>query len=656
MLRTYDTEGRLLIKLDAGSVASGGWDADGRAVYNFGDEIIVADDTWMGFGAAAGRLTFDSTPAPDQLKVENADLNFTTAARGIIHVDGVAAGKILLANGTRYVPSGWSLVGTAGQTYTFPAVGGTLPTGTGVATRVAYWTGVNALAGNAGMTYDAATNSLIINGDIAVGGTVDGLDLSELGDMLFTRDDGLLLLGPCCPMTETSWTSLRGQAATLSGAFHQEAGRWPCTRGLVVEEGTVNLVTNPSIETDTTGYSGYDTGAVSQVSTYSLRGGYSLKCDTGAGTYAGLWYDGIAVAGATEYTLSFWIRTDTDFVGRLYITDQDDNAIVAAYNFGSVTGNWQRFTKTFTTGAGDTSIKVRIGKNNDATDLNFYVDAVQCEQKAYATSYADGSLGTGYTWSGAVHASTSTRTATEVNLDAYASLVSDNNTVSFRVILQVPHDYDDAWDSNYPYVFNLYADADNSIGLTYDCVANRWYGTYEGGTVVRNVFDTTANFTAGDWIDIVVTVDVTNDELKLYVNGVLKDTNTDAITVSTGLVEWNLGTTRTGAWVGNFTFAECAVFDRVLTATEVAAEYALQRPLVDAGALLAPITDGRYVRLPISTDDVSNPPTDAELTIAFGWQPDGFTGLVDDNDAGTTVWKVWRAASKWWYEGLTAAA
>ncbi len=57
-------------------------------------------------------------------------------------------------------------------------------------------------------------------------------------------------------------------------------------------------------------------------------------------------------------------------------------------------------------------------------------------------------------------------------------------------------------------------------------------------------------------------------------------------------------------------------------------------------------------------DNVSNPPTDAQLDTAFGIAAnlyDGFTGLVDDAGAGTTVWLCIVKNSKWWYEQLTAA-
>lgn len=57
----------------------------------------------------------------------------------------------------------------------------------------------------------------------------------------------------------------------------------------------------------------------------------------------------------------------------------------------------------------------------------------------------------------------------------------------------------------------------------------------------------------------------------------------------------------------------------------------------------------------LSDANVSNPPTDAEITAAFGTQSDGFEGLIDDNGAGTTVWRVIRKNSKWWYWSTTEA-
>jgi len=56
----------------------------------------------------------------------------------------------------------------------------------------------------------------------------------------------------------------------------------------------------------------------------------------------------------------------------------------------------------------------------------------------------------------------------------------------------------------------------------------------------------------------------------------------------------------------------------------------------------------------LSEDNVSNPPTDAQLDSAFGTVFDGFVGLVYDG-AGTTVWLCVYLASAWWTVELTEA-
>lgn len=62
--------------------------------------------------------------------------------------------------------------------------------------------------------------------------------------------------------------------------------------------------------------------------------------------------------------------------------------------------------------------------------------------------------------------------------------------------------------------------------------------------------------------------------------------------------------------------------------------------------------------LTVSTDNVSNPPTYAELVTAFGTPAvvgEGYTALVDDNNAETTVWLCVAIGTTWWYVGLTNA-
>lgn len=61
-------------------------------------------------------------------------------------------------------------------------------------------------------------------------------------------------------------------------------------------------------------------------------------------------------------------------------------------------------------------------------------------------------------------------------------------------------------------------------------------------------------------------------------------------------------------------------------------------------------TDG--IKTQVSTDNVSDPPTDAELDTAFGTPAtlgEGFIGILDDNSADTDVWLCYTSDTSWFY-------
>jgi hypothetical protein len=64
------------------------------------------------------------------------------------------------------------------------------------------------------------------------------------------------------------------------------------------------------------------------------------------------------------------------------------------------------------------------------------------------------------------------------------------------------------------------------------------------------------------------------------------------------------------------------------------------------------------VRTKLSTADVSNPPTDAELDSAFGTPAtvgSGFMAQADDGGTDTTMWLVGSNGTSWWYVQMTKA-
>src|SRR5574341_261227 len=175
---------------------------------------------------------------------------------------------------------------------------------------------------------------------------------------------------------------------------------------IVVPEGTQNLVTNPSLEVNATGYTAVGGTAVRDA-TQQRRGVYSLKVTPTAGVNDGAYFE-ITLLTNKQYTFSVDVLGVNGVPYKIYIYDVTGAVVLATTTFTG-TGKWQRVTVTATTGA-NTSHRLYVMKNNSADTGIFYADGWQCEQKAYNTTFVDGDQD-GCTWDGAVHASMSTRSA-----------------------------------------------------------------------------------------------------------------------------------------------------------------------------------------------------------------------------------------------------
>ncbi len=175
---------------------------------------------------------------------------------------------------------------------------------------------------------------------------------------------------------------------------------------------TTNLVVNPSFEVNITdGWTQYQggTGAVwaSDATKYS-SGVKSLKITAGTAVAA---VRGGTIALAAGETLTIQARVWCATAAKAGIVLYDiSNSIRRDEQFNRKTSQWETVTATWhnTTGG---SINVRVDLENVGNDstLVAYFDAVQAEKKTWPSAYCDGSLGTGYAWTGTANNSTSTR-------------------------------------------------------------------------------------------------------------------------------------------------------------------------------------------------------------------------------------------------------
>jgi hypothetical protein len=191
---------------------------------------------------------------------------------------------------------------------------------------------------------------------------------------------------------------------------------------VIIPLARTNLVTNPSLETATTGYSG--TGAsIAQSSAQRYHGVYSLAITPSAGTNSdGAFFATVSLTTATPYAYSAKVLITGAGIGKKYaLSVATTGGVDLAATTFIATGRWQWIRGIY----GETSSTTRriyLRKVNHNAASVFYWDGVQVESCSdgilSATTYIDGDqvgLLAGqspapYNWTGTPHASTSYRT------------------------------------------------------------------------------------------------------------------------------------------------------------------------------------------------------------------------------------------------------
>lgn len=235
--------------------------------------------------------------------------------------------------------------------------------------------------------------------------------------------------------------------ATGNGALRYRSADLGGRQCALVEEAGANFVTNPSFETGTTGWSVFSGRTMSQQSTHALEGTYGAQVvnDSTATTGAfGALAMVTSVPSAGTYTLSMNLFLPTGFS---VFSSQLQMLNFTAGSFPSdvmvnraLTNQWQRVSGQGTIDAGDLSglIQCTITNWPQGGGANtLFADGIQLEAGDHVTTYIDGSLGTGYAWSGTPHASTSTRALTTIEAD-YPSTIE-------HIFCRYSEDFGETW-------------------------------------------------------------------------------------------------------------------------------------------------------------------------------------------------------------------
>lgn len=157
-----------------------------------------------------------------------------------------------------------------------------------------------------------------------------------------------------------------------------------------------NLVTNPSFETNTTGWTARTGCTLSQDTSNGYNGTASGLCTNTATTNAGMNY-GVSLSSTTTYNLVIYVKGNSSYAGfsTLEIGRADNGSTDTSCLTAQTVANngWTRFVCSFRTGTVSGSPYIYI-KQTDATARNWYVDAVVLQTQANADGnlYRDGKL------------------------------------------------------------------------------------------------------------------------------------------------------------------------------------------------------------------------------------------------------------------------
>jgi hypothetical protein len=199
---------------------------------------------------------------------------------------------------------------------------------------------------------------------------------------------------------------------------------------IVQPKEATNLITNPSFETVTTGYTAFQS-SLARSATYQRRGVYSLDLSPNTGQIAGVYYS-VALTAGLSYTFSCDVKDVAGQTFNLYFADTSGNTQGTPTTWTG-DGYWKRKSVTWTA-ASTTTYRLYLTRSAVASTTHYYTDGWQCEAGAEST-YLDGDCKgwhrtrVDYYWNGVPHASTSFRSGktrsggTMLRLRDYVNLI-----------------------------------------------------------------------------------------------------------------------------------------------------------------------------------------------------------------------------------------
>lgn len=324
---------------------------------------------------------------------------------------------------------------------------------------------------------------------------------------------------------------------------------------LQAAEAATNEILNPSFEnnvTDGWNYGGGGAGGGVASSTDQAKVGDASAAITAGTGYVRLYSYVINVANGEDVTLSGFVYCDTALSSsnfQFFLYDNTNTTTRISLQTTLSAGSWHYLTGSWNNNTGG-AVDVRVYCYNDFDDSStvVYFDAIQVEKTAWPTPYLDGSLGTGHSWSGTAHNSTSSRTITELTYDN--PLAAAPSSVIFGAWVRV---LDADNNTSYPYILHWGDDGTNGRlavfiddGGGIDTAGKLYAGFIKDGETSEWVGSSSA-ISDDTWVHVIAyftDVDTSTPDVQLYINGVSQGTYNGTFQIT------GLGTEE--IWLGSY--------------------------------------------------------------------------------------------------------
>lgn len=185
----------------------------------------------------------------------------------------------------------------------------------------------------------------------------------------------------------------------------------------VQPKAATNLVTNPSFELATTGYTAVGaSSSIARTATngYQRRGAYGLDITPTANAESGVYFATVTLTSGTTYTFSCDVKDVAAQTFSINFVAADGSPSGTAVTWTG-DGYWKRKAVSWACSSSET-YRLYLTRASVNSTTHFYTDGWQCEAGAEST-YFDGDMRgyirgrTDFYWTGTPHASTSVRTA-----------------------------------------------------------------------------------------------------------------------------------------------------------------------------------------------------------------------------------------------------